>query len=106
MRGWQPIHQSDMLLQLDPKTARMDPFTQHKTLMVNGNVVDPLTKKPYSRDPRSVSLRAIDYLRTTGSNFSRFRVSSSFPHFSATLPPRSRPCTRLLRGSRAGVLCV
>lgn len=78
MRGWQPIHQSDMLLQLDPKTARMDPFTQHKTLMVNGNVVDPITKKPYSRDPRSVSLRAIDYLRTTGPYLCRFVISASF----------------------------
>ena len=72
MRGWQPIHQSDMLLQLDPRTARMDPFTEHKTLMVNGNVVDPITKKSYSRDPRSVAHRAIDYRRSTGAALSFF----------------------------------
>src|SRR3990167_9264015 len=32
IRGWQPIHASDMLVIPDPVTARMDPFTEAPTL--------------------------------------------------------------------------
>jgi glutamine synthetase len=66
IRGWQPINESDMLLLPEPSTTFMDPFTQHKTVTISCNVVDPITKKPYSRDPRSVAIKAVDYLRTTG----------------------------------------
>jgi len=66
MRGWQPINESDMQLIPDPKTARLDPFTQFKTMSINCDVNDPVLKKSYSRDPRSVSKKSIEYLRTTG----------------------------------------
>ena len=52
IRGWQPINASDMLIVPDAETARLDPFTVHPTLSVICSVFDPITKQPYSRDPR------------------------------------------------------
>ena len=52
IRGFQQIHESDMILLPDPSTAVVDPFRQHKTLNLNCFVHDPLTLEPYSRDPR------------------------------------------------------
>ncbi len=66
VRGFQEIHESDMLLLPDPSTAVIDPFRQHKTLNLNFFVHDPLTGEPYSRDPRNVAKKAQDYLRGTG----------------------------------------
>lgn len=66
IRGWQPIHASDMLVIPDPKTALMDPFTQIPTLSLICNIVDPITKENYSRDPRNIALKAEAYLKSTG----------------------------------------
>jgi glutamine synthetase len=44
IRGWQPIHASDMLVMPDPTTAVMDPFTAEPTLSLICNIVDPITK--------------------------------------------------------------
>jgi glutamine synthetase len=66
IRGWQPIHASDMLVIPDPTTALMDPFTQHPTLSMICNIVDPITKEKYSRDPRNISQKAEAYLKSTG----------------------------------------
>lgn len=66
MRGWQPIHASDMLILPDPKTAVMDPFMQHETISFVCDVVDPITKEPYSRDPRYIAKKAEAYLLSTG----------------------------------------
>ncbi len=66
IRGFQPINQSDMLLIPDPISARMDPFTKHPTLVLLCNIVDPITKQPYSRDPRHVARKAEAYLKQTG----------------------------------------
>jgi glutamine synthetase len=66
IRGWQPINASDMLMIPDPSTARMDPFTQHPTLSLICNIVDPVTREPYSRDPRNVAQKAERYLKSTG----------------------------------------
>ncbi|MEV4006322.1 type I glutamate--ammonia ligase [Actinomadura sp. NPDC049753] len=66
VRGFQEIHESDMLLLPDPSTAVVDPFRQHKTLILNFFVHDPLTGEPYSRDPRNIARKAQDYLRGTG----------------------------------------
>src|ERR1700678_288751 len=49
IRGFQAIHESDMLLLPDPATAVLDPFRQHKTLNLTFSVFDPLTGAPYSR---------------------------------------------------------
>ena len=44
----------------------IDPFTVHKTLTIIGDVVDPISRQPYSRDPRHVARKAVEYLRSTG----------------------------------------
>ena len=66
IRGWQSIHESDMLLVPDPNTAFMDPFRDTPTLVMICSVIDPITKEPYGRDPRRVAQRAEAHLHTTG----------------------------------------
>ena len=66
IRGWQPINASDMLIVPDPTTAVMDPFMQHATLSLIGNVVDPITKEEYSRDPRHIAKKAEAHLKASG----------------------------------------
>src|SRR5919199_1063791 len=66
IRGFQAIHESDMLLLPDPSSAVVDPFRQHKTLNINFFVHDPLTGEAYSRDPRNVARKAEEYLKGTG----------------------------------------
>ena len=62
IRGWQPIHASDMLLLPDPGTAVMDPFCEYPTLSLICNIVDPITRDSYSRDPRFIARKAEAYL--------------------------------------------
>src|SRR6185369_5548858 len=66
IRGWQPIHASDMLVMPDPTTAVMDPFCAEPTLSMICNIVDPITKEDYSRDPRNIARKAEAYLKSTG----------------------------------------
>src|SRR5438309_6762099 len=66
IRGFQAIQESDMLLMPDPTTARPDPFSTIPTLSVICNVNDPVTQKPYSRDPRHVAQKAEEHLRASG----------------------------------------
>ncbi|MFP3999123.1 MAG: type I glutamate--ammonia ligase [Desulfobacterales bacterium] len=66
IRGWQPINASDMLVVPDPATAKIDPFYEEKTLVLIGNIVDPVTREAYSRDPRHVAQKAENYLRQSG----------------------------------------
>ncbi|MFW6081535.1 MAG: glutamine synthetase beta-grasp domain-containing protein, partial [Desulfosalsimonas sp.] len=66
IRGWQPINASDMLVVPDPSTAKIDPFYEEKTLVLIGNIVDPVTREAYSRDPRHVAQKAENYLRQSG----------------------------------------
>ena len=63
IRGFQQIHESDMLLMPDATTAMLDPFRQHPTLNITFFVHDPLTGEPYSRDPRNIARKAEDFLR-------------------------------------------
>lgn len=65
MRGWQPIHASDMLIVPDAATAVMEPFTEHPTISFICDVVDPITRESYSRDPRYIAKKAENYLKTT-----------------------------------------
>ena len=62
VRGFQSIHESDMMLLPDPETARIDPFRAAKTLNLNFFVHDPFTREAYSRDPRNVARKAENYL--------------------------------------------
>ena len=66
IRGWQPINASDMLVVPDADTAKIDPFFSDPTLVLIGNIVDPVTLEPYSRDPRYIAKKAEAYLKTTG----------------------------------------
>ncbi|MBF0103577.1 MAG: type I glutamate--ammonia ligase [Desulfobacterales bacterium] len=66
IRGWQPINASDMMVVPDPSTAKIDPFFEETTLVLIGNIVDPLTREPYSRDPRYIAQKAEAYLKQTG----------------------------------------
>lgn len=66
IRGWQPIHNSDMLLMPDPATATPDPFAKESTLSLICDIADPITRQPYSRDPRFVAKKAEAYLKSTG----------------------------------------
>ena len=66
IRGFQSIHESDMMLLPDPDTARIDSFRAAKTLNLNFFVHDPFTREAYSRDPRNVARKAENYLKSTG----------------------------------------
>ena len=66
IRGWQAINNSDMLVMPDPATAMMDPFMNDSTLSLLCNIVDPITKELYSKDPRNVAQKAEAYLKSTG----------------------------------------
>jgi glutamine synthetase len=65
IRGFQAINESDMLVVPDPETAFLDPFTEIPTLSLICNVMDPLTKQRYGRDPRGIAQRAESYLKYT-----------------------------------------
>src|SRR5208282_1191359 len=58
IRGFQQIHESDMLLIADADSARMDPVLTIPTLDIICDVQDPITRKPYSRDPRYITRKA------------------------------------------------
>ena len=66
IRGWQPINASDMLVIPDAATAKMDPFFEVPTLVMIGNIADPITREPYTRDPRYIAKKTESYLKQTG----------------------------------------
>src|ERR671930_253425 len=66
IRGFQEIYESDMLLLPDPSTAVLDPFYEAPTISLICTVLDPITRQPYTRDPRYVATKAEQYLRSTG----------------------------------------
>ncbi len=66
IRGFQAIHESDMLLLPDVSTAFIDPFRAQKTLALNFFIHDPFTREAYSRDPRNVAKKAEAYLASSG----------------------------------------
>ena len=66
IRGWQPIHASDMLVIPDAATAKMDPFYEAPTLVLICDIADPVTREPYTRDPRNIAKKADAYLKSSG----------------------------------------
>jgi glutamine synthetase len=66
IHGWQAINESDMLVLPVADTAFIDPFCEHATLTLICNIQDPLTKEDYSRDPRNVARKAVNYMKSTG----------------------------------------
>lgn len=65
IRGFQKIQESDMILMPDPTTAVLDPVCQIPTLSVIADIYDPVSKEPYTRDPRYVARKAEEYLKKT-----------------------------------------
>jgi len=66
IRGWQAINEQDMLLVPVSQTARHDPFFEAPTLSIICDIKDPVTKKVYSRDPRSIARKAAKYVSQSG----------------------------------------
>jgi glutamine synthetase len=66
IRGWQPINASDMLVIPDAETAKIDPFFKVPTLVLIGDIADPITREAYTRDPRNIAKKAEAYLKSTG----------------------------------------
>ena len=64
--GWKGINDSDMVLMPDTEATFIDPFTEHKTLNVNCDILEPATMQPYTRCPRSLAKRAEAYLKASG----------------------------------------
>lgn len=65
IRGFKKIHESDMILMPDATTAFVDPIATIPTLSIICDVYDPITKEPYSRDPRYIARKAAEYLKST-----------------------------------------
>ncbi len=66
IRGWQSINASDMLMIPEAATARIDPFLTIPTIAIICAIVDPITREPYSRDPRNIANKANAYLKSSG----------------------------------------
>jgi len=65
IRGFQEIHESDMLLFPDPKTAVLDPFMPNTITMI-GITADPETLSMYLKDPRNIAIKAFAYMKSLG----------------------------------------
>ncbi len=82
IRGWAAINESDMLLIPDPTTAFIDPFYEVPTLVMICDVIDPITRQSYNRDPRWIARKAEMYLKNTRHRRHRvFRRRSRVLHF-------------------------
>ncbi|WP_455474939.1 type I glutamate--ammonia ligase [Bartonella sp. B30(2025)] len=64
--GWKTIHESDMVLLPDPETAHIDPFFAQSTLAMFCDVIDPISREFYRRDPRSIAKKAEIYMKSLG----------------------------------------
>jgi glutamine synthetase len=66
IRGWAAINESDMLLIPDGATAFMDPFNEVPTVVMTCDVIDPITRQHYDRDPRWIAKKAELFLQNSG----------------------------------------
>jgi glutamine synthetase len=66
IRGWQAINESDMLVLPQAETAFVDPFTKIPTLTMICNIHDPITREAYTRDPRNIARKAVNYMKAKG----------------------------------------
>ncbi|MBI3320521.1 MAG: glutamine synthetase beta-grasp domain-containing protein, partial [Candidatus Omnitrophica bacterium] len=66
IRGFQKIQESDMNLYLDTSTAIVDPACDIPTASIVCDIADPITRGPYTRDPRYIAKKAEVYLKKTG----------------------------------------
>jgi glutamine synthetase len=66
IRGWKAINESDMAMVLDPNTAWIDPFMKEPTISIICSIKEPRTGEWYSRCPRVIAQKAVDYLVSSG----------------------------------------
>ncbi|HHT9120701.1 MAG TPA: type I glutamate--ammonia ligase [Candidatus Hypogeohydataceae bacterium YC41] len=66
IRGWVPIHMSDLVAVPIPETAMVDPFLEASTLILLCEIIEPISKKNYTRDPRYIARKAEAYLKSSG----------------------------------------
>ncbi len=66
IRGFQQIQESDMILLPDAESVVVDPICEVPTASIICDVYDPITKQPYSRDPRYIAKKAEKYLAESG----------------------------------------
>ncbi len=66
IRGWAAINESDMLIIPDPCDRVLDPFAETRTLVMLGDIIDPITRQHYDRDPRWIARKAELYLKNSG----------------------------------------
>ncbi len=66
IRGFQEIQESDMLVLPDPASAFVDPTLEVATLALTCDIIDPIKREPYSRDPRNIAQKAERYLAASG----------------------------------------
>jgi glutamine synthetase len=66
IRGWAAINESDMLLIPDGTSAFMDPFNEIPTVVMTCDVIDPITRQHYDRDPRWIAKKAELFLQNSG----------------------------------------
>jgi glutamine synthetase len=66
IRGYQQIQESDMLLIADADSAVVDPTLKVPTISLICNVVDPITRQRYTRDPRFIAQKAEQFLKSSG----------------------------------------
>lgn len=64
--GWCDINNSDMAIIPDPDSARIDPFFEASTLVLIGQIIDPITGQEYNRCPRQIAQRALKYINSAG----------------------------------------
>lgn len=64
--GFAGVEKSDLCLIPDPSTTFLDPFYNIKTLSMICNIVEPKTKKAFSKDPRGTAIRAENFMKKTG----------------------------------------
>lgn len=63
--GFRGIEESDMVMMPDHGAVFVDPFTAHPTLNVFCDIFTPEGER-YERDPRSIAVRAEEYLQASG----------------------------------------
>ncbi|HEX8985165.1 MAG TPA: type I glutamate--ammonia ligase, partial [Bryobacteraceae bacterium] len=66
IRAWAAISESDMLLMPDPTTVFIDPFGDTSTLCMTADIVDPITRQHYERDPRWIAKKTEMYVKNSG----------------------------------------
>lgn len=106
IRGFQAINESDMLLMPDPESVFVDPVLEVRTLSVICDIYDPITREPYSRDPRFIAFKAEEYLKTSGiATMSYWGPEAEFfifnsVRFDQNAHEARRPSTRICTSSR------